>query len=1157
MRKNTTIVFLLVLVGLNQGVRAQVRINEILASNQSYGIDPLGETGDWIELVNLSVLPVDLQGHYLSDDLAKPEKWQFPSGQPELTTIPAQGFLLVCADNDMEAHGLHADFKLSVAGEMVVLSSPDEAILDFITYEPLRVDVSYGRDGQDDMRWGILAEPTPGALNANATLGFVKTPNASHAHGFYDQPFDVTLMSSSPADAQIWYTLDGSSPGISSGQLYSGPIPIGHTTCLRAIALKTGYLSSDVMTHSYLFLEDAINQPMTPSGFPDQWTSREPDPPSDGRNLRASSIITIPADYEMDPDIVENVQYRDKLRDALLSLPTMSVVTDVNSLFGRQGIYANSKEKGIEWERPASVELIYPDSSEGFQVNCGIRIHGGAFRSPNSYKHSFRLLFKNEYGPSVFDYPLFGPDATRTFETLVLRAGANDGYVWRGAGTTVQYTRDEFGRRLQLAAGHASAHGMFVHLYLNGLYWGLYNPVERPDNNFSAAYYGGQPENWDALHEGQDREASNGDFLAWGNTNYICWGISNSSEAYKALEGNNPEGLFTEKLPVWLDLTNYIDYLIINLWGGNFDWPWKNYWIGRDQSDASGGFKFYNWDFENTMGNNRGRSPLDVNALNNKFDDVGQPHALLKQNSEYRMCFADRIHRLFAEGGILSPGSLMTQYSQLAESIELAMIAESARWGDIHNVNPLTPQQWANERDWILNTYLPQRSSIVLQQFKNAGLYPDVNAPEFLINGVSQSDSNCPLNSLLTMQGDNGTIWYSLDGTDPRVTYSTSESNPELLTLVTEHANKSVQVPTTGPGIFSADFWMTHQWPIQGPWVHGTGGLGYDNEDGYEGYFDIDLYSQMYHGNTSCYIIIPFEGVDISQYMATLSLNVRYDDGFVAYLNGEEFARANAPTRIQWDSAALGERPDANAVNLEAFDLGKHRHLLREKDNTLAIQGLNASVDSNDFLISVSLTATKSTGIQSTISAVADTAIEWTEPLTLTRSVQVNARTQHNGKWSALQSAMYSVGAVDDLRITEIMYHPEDPNTEYLELTNTGSAPVSLNFVQFTDGIAFAFDNQTLDTGQSIVVVQDLAVFQAKHGSDIAVAGQYTGSLSNSGEQIELQDALGQTIERFNYRDNWYSQTDGKGYGLTRLNGNENPNTPAAWIAAWPNPGIE
>jgi hypothetical protein len=139
-----------------------------------------------------------------------------------------------------------------------------------------------------------------------------------------------------------------------------------------------------------------------------------------------------------------------------------------------------------------------------------------------------------------------------------------------------------------------------------------------------------------------------------------------------------------------------------------------------------------------------------------------------------------------------------------------------------------------------------------------------------------------------------------------------------------------------------------------------------------------------------------------------------------------------------------------------------------------------------------------------------------------------------------LNEAVFSVGPVAAcLRISEIMYHPQDrgdpndPNTEYIELTNISSEIVNLNLVGFSDGIDFTFTDITIAPTEYLVVVKDRQAFETRYGPELRIAGEYSGSLSNAGERIELQDALGTTIQAFTYEDSWYAATDGKGYSLT------------------------
>lgn len=141
-----------------------VVINEFMASNTSTIPDPQGEFDDWIELHNLTDEPVSLAGRYLSDEPNNPRKWQFPAG----TTIPANGYLLVWADEDTtETVGLHASFKLSASNEEIYLTDTDanlNQVLDAITFGPQTTDVSYGRTAANADVWAPMS-PTPGAEN--------------------------------------------------------------------------------------------------------------------------------------------------------------------------------------------------------------------------------------------------------------------------------------------------------------------------------------------------------------------------------------------------------------------------------------------------------------------------------------------------------------------------------------------------------------------------------------------------------------------------------------------------------------------------------------------------------------------------------------------------------------------------------------------------------------------------------------------------------------------------------------------------------------------------------------------------------------------------------------------------------------------------------
>lgn len=1083
-------------------------INELMASNSSTIKDPQGQYDDWIEIYNFGHAAINMGGMYLTDDLADPTKWQIPTDRPSDTTIPAHGYVLIWADKDTADAGLHANFKLDGSGEELGLfdisSSEMDGVtlVDYLVFAEQTVDSSFGRYPDAGDKLSFLVSPTPGAKNTEVYLGQVRAPECSHLHGFFNEPFSVTLTTET-AGATIYYTVDGSEPygtetggRLPSGIRYADPILINKTTCLRAKALKEDWKSSTTSACTYLFLDDVLQQPVHPEGFPTRWGSRS-------------------ADYEMDPGIVYDARYHDSMKNALMSIPSMSLVMNQQHMFGAEGVYANPN---AEREKPTSIELIYPDGAqEGFQVNCGIKIIGGASRNM-SLKNSFRLLFKGVYGPAKLRFPLFGPDAAREFNTIVLRSSFNDGYGWSGARYHEQYTRDEFIRTLQRAMGHVSPNNTSVHLYINGLYWGLYFPCERPDASFSASYYGGEEEDWDTFsHRGISLREGND--AALDQMTALCQQASHSDAAYQQLQGNHPDGSRNPDYPCLLDVMNYIDYLILNYCVNNEDWPWNNYWFARKRSADSTGFKFYSWDSEISL-YLPPRAHMELDRTRD-YRNVGQFHGHLVQNDEYRLFFADRVHHHLFNNGVLTPDVMSRLYADIASQVEMPVMCESARWGDMHYSTPLNQDDWYEARDWLLGNFFQQRHDIVWQQLKNVGLYPEVETPTFYVNEVYQHGGHVDQPATLTLASPSGAIYYSLDGTDPR---DGDLKTLPLDELVTEDMAKKLLIPTEDIGTA----WRQDIDYDDSAWDSGAGGIGFDLGWTYAEYIDWDILDAMWLVNASCYIRIPFT-LNNPQEIQRLLLKIRYDDGFAAYLNGEQVILANTLENPAWNDHALYAHESDEAF--ETFSLSDYAHLLQAGENLLAVHGLNASTSSPDFLLSLRLLAARD--IQQ------DTG-QYVFPIPLTKSTQIKAAAYQDGQWSALHEATFALGPVaDNLRITEIMYHPQDtgdpkdPNGEFIELTNIGTETLHLNLVKFTRGIDFTFPDIDLAAGQYVVIVKDRQAFAARYGTDINIAGQYSGRLANGGERIRLEDAVGHTILDFEYSDDWYRTTDGRGYSLT------------------------
>ena len=126
------------------------------------------------------------------------------------------------------------------------------------------------------------------------------------------------------------------------------------------------------------------------------------------------------------------------------------------------------------------------------------------------------------------------------------------------------------------------------------------------------------------------------------------------------------------------------------------------------------------------------------------------------------------------------------------------------------------------------------------------------------------------------------------------------------------------------------------------------------------------------------------------------------------------------------------------------------------------------------------------------------------------------------------------------LRLTELMYNPaeggafDNEEYEYIELKNIGAAPLALSNAKFVEGISFTFPNVSLAPGSYVVVAKNPAAFASRYSMPgVQILGPYDGRLSNSGENVKLEDSTNSTILEFSYRDGWYDVTDGRGFSLT------------------------
>ncbi len=400
-------------------------INEFMASNDQTIADENDEFDDWVEIYNADTIPFDLGGKYVTDDLSEPDKWQIPTTNPRLTTVPAGGYLIIWFDGDEDQGELHVSPKLGGSGEQIGLYDADGSTpIDTLSYGEQMTDISEGRSPDGSPIFVKFSAPTPNEMNGEPIPEEVTTPAISPIGGLYDAAITVNLTTET-AEATIYYTTDGSEPTENSSS-YDAPILVDTSQVIRAKAFKAGATSSEIITNSYLINTNHSFPIVAISGSADLFFDEE---------------IGLFPNYEEDIEVPLNIEFYE---------------TD-----GTQG-----------FNQMAEVEIQGSASAILDQKSLAIKAKGSLGSStidypifPNEDKEVYRSLVLRNSGQD-WEYTMFR-DALESD----LVANLNDLEV-----EIETPNLDDQAYRPAIA-------------YLNGAYWGIYNLRERSDKRYIKNHY--------------------------------------------------------------------------------------------------------------------------------------------------------------------------------------------------------------------------------------------------------------------------------------------------------------------------------------------------------------------------------------------------------------------------------------------------------------------------------------------------------------------------------------------------------------------------------------------------------------------------------------------------------------------------------------------
>ncbi|WP_207681629.1 CotH kinase family protein [Desulfonema magnum] len=642
-----------------------LRISEIMAED--------GDYMDWIEIFNSGSQPVLLENLYLSDDPDDPKKWQFPSD----LIIQPRGFEVFWADG-MDA-GRHTNFKLKQKGENVGIFDPEGGRIDSVDYGKQTSGVSFGRHPDEGSVWLFFGEPTPG--NENNTKGYPEydatdtppCPQFSLQGGFYTGRQLISLSSQLP-DAEIRYTLDGSEPARSSS-LYTKPIIINSTTVVSARVFDAGCFSGPVMTQTY-FIQESHTLPVI-------------------------SIATDPAHLWDDET---------------------GIYTEGTNYDSFEGI-ANYLE---DWERPIRLEFYETDGTPGFNMNAGMKIHGGSGR--DYLQKSVSVHARERFGADEIAYKIFPDEDISTFKSFILR---NDGCCddLRTLFRDAILHRIVKGRMdIDLQAYRPSV------VFLNGEYWGILNFREKLNEHYLASHHGVDPDDVDLLEE--NSSVVEGDAKHYENLlNFIETADMTSGESY-------------EYIRTQMEVNEYINYQIAEIFSANSDWPDNNikYWRPKTPEGK------WRWLLYDT----------DYAFTDYKYDGIEKAYGTqmlfrkLLENPEFKNEFIQRFASYL--NTTFRPERVIFVIDSLRKGIETEMPNHIRKWGGKYGSHSISSiSEWEDNIE-KRKEFATQRLSYVREHIKDHfGLSGTV---KFTLGTSEPCTGRILINGAPMPTGDFTGIWF-------------------------------------------------------------------------------------------------------------------------------------------------------------------------------------------------------------------------------------------------------------------------------------------------------------------------------------------------------------------------------------------------------------
>lgn len=669
LRPASFIVFFLWVLTYNTNAQ-QVHINEFMSSNSSTVADEDGDFEDWLELYNAGSQAVNLSGYGLSDNLFQPYKWVFPD-----TVIAPGSYMLIWAsgkNRSLAGAPLHTNWQISANGEYLILTDTSGTFVSFIHPVTLLSDISYGRYPNGSQNFLYFDMPTPESANQSDGYTELLAPvSFSQEGGFYTDSFLLSLSHPSPG-AVIYYTLDGSEPDSANlnGATYQYQTQYLHNPGDILHPLSTGSFKSKMYDGQPINIYNRSAEPDKQTHIATSFWGAPHFPPYQPTAPVYKGTVVRAKAYKQGAiasPVKTHSFFIDSLaRNRYANMAVISLAIDENLLFDYyKGFYvpgfiyediklydpslipnggtdANHHQRGADWEYPMNIEIFEETNTEAF-INqiAGSRIHGAWTRARP--RKSLRLYARGMYGASEFKGSVFPNQEYSSYKRLILRNGGNNEHLLHFRDVAMQKILHSMNFDTQDTRAAIS--------FINGEFWGFLNIRERYDKHYLKRVYDIDENDIDLLTDNQ--EVKMGDAVHYNQMlDYLSANDMSVPYHYNQIKKQ-------------IDIENFADYQIANIFIRNTDWPEKNidYWRKRTNfyishapygHDGRWRWLLYDTDHGFGLANIPHGQAYNHNTLNHATDTGSWATFILRsllENADFQLYFihryADMLNTIF------------------------------------------------------------------------------------------------------------------------------------------------------------------------------------------------------------------------------------------------------------------------------------------------------------------------------------------------------------------------------------------------------------------------------------------------------------------------------------------------------------------------------